>query len=182
MASRRLGFLIPIAVFFLLLVVFTVRLVAVREGDSPNLLPSVLIDRPVPAFALEPLPGRGRPLSSEDVKGRVTLVNIFGSWCVSCVAEHPFLMKLKEQGVVIHGVDWRDDPAKGAAWLKRHGDPYDRVGSDPDSQVAIDFGVTGAPETFVVDAKGVIRYKHIGPITAEAWAGTLAPLIEGLAQ
>ncbi|MBF0095576.1 MAG: DsbE family thiol:disulfide interchange protein [Alphaproteobacteria bacterium] len=177
----RLGYLLPILIFVVLLVVFTVRLVAVREGDTPNLLPSVLIDRPVPTFALEPLPGRERPLSSEHLKGAVSLVNIFGSWCVACAAEHPMLTRIQQSGEVpIHGIDWRDDPLKGAAWLKRNGDPYDRVGLDPDSAVAIDFGVTGAPETFVVDAKGIIRYKHIGPITEADWTRTLLPLIKEL--
>lgn len=178
---QRLGTLLPIAIFTVLLVVFMVRLVAVREGDTPNLLPSVLIDRPVPTFSLEPLPGRDRPLASEHLKEEVTLVNIFGSWCVACAAEHPFLTKIHQSGEVpIHGIDWRDDPNKGAAWLQRHGDPYDRVGLDPDSAVAIDFGVTGAPETFVVDAKGVIRYKHTGPITEADWTRTLLPLIKEL--
>ncbi|MFN3075526.1 MAG: DsbE family thiol:disulfide interchange protein [Alphaproteobacteria bacterium] len=171
----------PLLIFLVLLAFFAERLVGIHRGDAPNLLPSVLINRPVPEFSLEPLPGRGRPLASADLKGKVSLVNIFGSWCVSCAAEHPFLMSLKKSGaVVVHGIDWRDDPVKGAAWLARHGDPYDRVGLDPDSQVAIDFGVTGAPESFVVDAAGVIRYKVVGPISAEVWTQTLEPMIREL--
>lgn len=174
---RKIIFILPTVLFVVLIAMFAVQL-----GENPQELPSVLIDRPVPEFALEALPERGRPLRSEDLKGEVSLVNVFGSWCVACVAEHPFLMEIKKSGAVpIHGIDWREkNPADGMRWLQRNGDPYDRVGLDPDSKVAIDFGVTGAPETFVVDAAGVIRYKHIGPVTPEVWEKTLLPLIEQL--
>ncbi|MBF0561361.1 MAG: DsbE family thiol:disulfide interchange protein [Alphaproteobacteria bacterium] len=178
---NRAVFLIPLVVFFTLAAFFAERLVALRHGDAPNLLPSMLINKPVPAFALSPMPGHGGSLSSADIKGQVTLVNFFGSWCVACAAEHPFLVGIKKSGIVpIFGVDWRDDPVKGAEWLSRHGDPYTKIGLDPDSKVAIDFGVTGAPETFVIDAAGVIRYKQTGPITAEVWESTLLPLIKEL--
>ncbi|KAF0118865.1 MAG: cytochrome c bioproteinis protein CcmG thiol:disulfide interchange protein DsbE [Rhodospirillaceae bacterium] len=175
----RPALIVPLVVFLGLVSVFMLRLIALGEGETPNRLPSVLIDRPVPAFALPELPGRGRPLRSEDLKGQVSLVNIFGSWCVACLVEHPFLMRIKRL-VPIHGIDWRDKAEQGAAWLRRQGDPYDRVGWDPDSRVAIDFGVTGAPETFIVDAAGMIRYKHIGPVTPKVWEETLWPLIERL--
>ena len=177
----RPALVVPLVVFLGLVGVFMARLIALGEGETPNRLPSVLIDRPVQAFALPELPGRGRPLRSEDLKGQVSLVNIFGSWCVACRAEHPFLMQIKDR-IPVHGIDWRDKPEQGAAWLRRHGEPYDRVGLDQDSRVAIDFGVTGAPETFVVDAAGVIRYKHIGPLTPKVWEETLWPLIERLRQ
>ncbi|SOD92666.1 DsbE family thiol:disulfide interchange protein [Caenispirillum bisanense] len=175
--GRRLIFIAPTLVFVVLLGFFLKQL-----GEDPSQLPSVLIDRPVPAFALDPLPGRGMALSSEDLKGDVSLVNIFGSWCVACQVEHPYLMKIKESGyVAIHGIDWREkDPMDGKRWLEKYGDPYTRVGLDPDSRVAVDFGVTGAPETFVVDKTGVIRYKHIGPVTDEVFEKTLKPLIEEL--
>jgi len=114
----------------------------------------------------------------------VSLVNIYGSWCIACVQEHPFLVKIKQMGIVpIHGIDWRDDPAEGAKWLKKHGDPYDRVGVDPaPGRTAIDFGVTGAPETFVVDKAGIIRYKHIGPVNQDVWDNTLLPIIKELSK
>jgi len=174
---RKLVYLLPAIVFVVLVGFFIVGL-----QKDPSRLESVLIDRPVPAFALEALPGRGRPLASEHLTGEVTLVNIFGSWCVACIAEHPMLKEIQQSGVVnIHGIDWREkNPEDGMRWLRRNGDPYDRVGLDPDSHVAIDFGVTGAPETFVVDAQGVIRYKHIGPITRDDWEDTLKPLIQEL--
>lgn len=174
---RKLVFLLPALIFVVLVGVFMSRL-----GEDPSRIPSVLINRPVPEFALAPLPERGAPLSSADLKGQVSLVNIFGSWCVACLVEHPVLMKIKESGAVpIHGIDWRErDPADAVRWLQKHGDPYDRIGYDGDSRVAIDFGVTGAPETFVVGADGVIRYKHIGPVTEEVWEDTLKPLIDQL--
>ncbi len=175
--GRRLIFIAPTLVFLVLIGFFLKQL-----GENPAELPSVLIDRPVPDFALDPLPGRGMPLRSEDLKGEVSLVNIFGSWCVACQVEHPYLMKLQASGYVpIHGIDWREkDPMDGLRWLQRYGDPYSRVGLDPDSRIAIAFGVTGAPETFVVDKQGVIRYKHIGPLTPEVFEKTLKPLIEEL--
>lgn len=176
---RRLAYLLPVGLFAVLALFFLKGLTM-----DPSKLPSVLIDRPVPEMALAPLPGRGEDtgLSTADLKGQVTLVNIFGSWCIACVQEHPVLLWIKKQGIVpIHGIDWRDDPAEGAKWLARHGDPYDRVGADPaPGRTAIDFGVTGAPETFIVDRGGVIRYKHIGPITPKNWESTLLPIIREL--
>lgn len=179
-APRRAWlYFLPLIVLVLLTVLFLVGL-----DKDPRILPSELIDRPLPEFSLEPLPGRGRPLDSAALKGDVSLINIFGSWCIACQQEHPFLLEIQREGFVrIHGVDWREkDPMDGLEWLRRHGDPYDRVGLDPDSHVAIDLGVTGAPETFVVDAKGVVRYKHVGPITPEIWETRLKPLISDLRE
>ena len=178
---NRLLYLAPIAVFAILAVFFTMQLIQVQQGEDPRQLESVLINREVPPFSMEPLPGRGMGLSSEDLKGQVSLYNIFGSGCGACLAEHPFLIKIKENGwVPIHGIDWRDDPGEGYKWLMKHGDPYTRVGADPNSKVAIDFGVTGAPESFIVDKNGVVRYKHIGPIDQQVWDEILAPKIEAL--
>jgi cytochrome c biogenesis protein CcmG/thiol:disulfide interchange protein DsbE len=132
---------------------------------------------------LAALPGRGDTgLQTEHLKGRVTLVNIFGSWCIACAAEHPYLMKIKAQGLVpIMGIDWRDDPAAGMAWLQKHGDPYERVGADPaPGHASVDFGVTGAPESFLVDREGRIRYKHVGVIDDEAWNKVLLPIVKEL--
>jgi cytochrome c biogenesis protein CcmG/thiol:disulfide interchange protein DsbE len=176
---RRLFYLLPLLAFLALAAVFKWGL-----GHDPRLLPSMLIDRPVPEMTLAPLPGRPADsgLASADLKGRVSLVNIFGSWCIACAQEHPYLMQLKKSGIVpVHGIDWRDDPAEGAKWLQKHGDPYERVGADPaPGRAAIDFGVTGAPESFIVDKNGVIRYKHIGPVTPEDWKNTLLPIIQEL--
>ena len=177
---RRLFYLLPLVGFLALVAVFKWGL-----NHDPRLLPSMLIDRPVPEMSLAPLPGRPAEsgLSTADLKGRVSLVNIYGSWCIACVQEHPYLVELKKAGITIHGIDWRDDPVEGAKWLKKHGDPYDRVGADPaPGRAAIDFGVTGAPETFVVDRNGVIRYKHIGPITPEVWKTVLGPIVQELSK
>lgn len=150
---------------------------------NPRELPNMLQGQPVPAFDLKPIQGRDdKGFASTDLLGQVSLVNIFGSWCVSCQVEHPFLMTVKERNLVpIHGIDWREKtPEAGPRWLKRYGDPYTLVGDDPDSKAAIAFGVSGAPETFLVDQKGVVRYKHVGPITPDAWENTLWPLIQEL--
>jgi len=174
---RRIVYLVPLAVFLVLAAYFWVGL-----GKDPQIIPSVLIDQPVPPFALKPIKGRDRGFSSDDLPGQVSLVNIFGSWCVACQIEHPFLMKLKADGIVpIHGIDWREkDPDAGPAWLARFGNPYTLIGDDPDSKAAIAFGVTGAPETFIVDARGVIRYKQIGPITPKIWEKELWPIVQEL--
>lgn len=177
MAARRWFYLIPLAIFLVVAGYFALGL-----QRDPKAIPSVLLDQPVPEFMLPPIKGRERGLTSADLKGEVTLVNIFGSWCVACLTEHPFLMKIKREKLVpIHGIDWREEsPDAGPRWLARHGDPYTLIGDDPRSQAAIAFGVTGAPETFVVDKQGVIRRKHVGPITKEAWDRTLWPLIQEL--
>lgn len=176
---RRILPLLPVAIFAVLTLFFIKGLTM-----NPKEIPSVLINHPVPDMTLAPLPGRGAGsgLATPNLKGRVSLVNIYGSWCIACVQEHPYLMEYKRSGVVpIHGIDWRDDPEAGAAWLKKHGDPYERVGVDPaPGRAAVDFGVTGAPETFVVDKAGIIRYKHIGPISPEVWSKTLLPIIREL--
>ncbi len=172
-------YMLPVLVFGVLALFFLKGL-----GLNPREIPSVLIDRPVPEMTLAPLPGRGdsRGLDTADLKGRVSVVNIYGSWCIACVQEHPYLVEIKKSGTVpIMGIDWRDDPVMGYAWLKKHGDPYERVGVDPPpGRTAVDFGVTGAPESFIVDKAGIIRYKHIGPITPDIWTRTLLPIIREL--
>jgi cytochrome c biogenesis protein CcmG/thiol:disulfide interchange protein DsbE len=143
-------------------------------------MPSMLIDRPVPDFALPPIEGREMGLSTTDLAGEVRLLNVFGSWCAACLIEHPLLMEIAAEGQEIVAINWKDRPGAGARWLQRHGDPYSRVGDDADGRAAIEFGVTGAPETFVVDANGRVRHKQIGPITPEIWRGVLKPMIEEL--
>ena len=150
---------------------------------NPQELPSTMIDRPMPEFQLTRLTPERDALTNEDLLDKVSLVNVFGSWCSSCVLEHPQLQAIAESGLVaLHGVDWRDPPGKGAAWLDRYGDPYQKVGVDSDSRLAIDLGVTGAPETFLVDREGRIRFKQVGPITPELWEGTILPLIRKLEE
>lgn len=149
--------------------------------QDPKAMPSTMIDRPMPQFNLTGLTTERAPLTNEDLIGKVSLVNVFGSWCSSCVLEHPQLTEIGKSGAVaLYGVDWRDPPADGAAWLVRYGDPYLKTGVDSDSRLAINLGVTGAPETFVIDRGGRIRFKQVGPITPEVWVDTILPLIEKL--
>lgn len=174
---RRLPYVLPLLILAGLAAYFWSGL-----GRNPTALPSVLIDQPLPELSLPPIAGRERRLTTADLKGNVSLVNIFGSWCVACQAEHPFLMQLKAEGVVpLHGIDWRErDAQAGPAWLQRLGDPYTLIGDDRDSRAAIALGVTGAPETFIIDASGVIRYKHVGPITKDIWEKQLWPIVQRL--
>lgn len=182
----RLVFLLPLAIVGALMLVFGKRLLDVGRGEDLRILPTVLLDTPVPDMALDAIPGRGRNpdgLTDEDLRGEVALVNIWGSWCVACLAEHPVLNEIAKSGVVpVQGIAWRDLPAASLGWLAKHGDPYARIGQDPKSRAAIAFGVTGAPETFVVDRQGVIRYKHTGPISPEAWERTIKPLVMELSK
>lgn len=175
-AGRRLVVLLPLAVFAALAVLFVIGL-----QKDPSLLPSTLIGRKAPEFSLPPVQGRMLGLSRENLMGQVSLVNFFASWCVACRAEHPLLMRLKEnRTVAVFGMNYKDRPGDAAQWLNTMGDPYDRTGADLDGRVAIDFGVYGVPETFVIGADGVIAYKHIGALTEEALSTTILPLIERL--
>jgi cytochrome c biogenesis protein CcmG/thiol:disulfide interchange protein DsbE len=171
-------FLLPVSIFAAFALAFGFGLTR-----NPRELPSALIGRPVPQFALPPVKGRTLGLSSADLVGEVSLVNVFASWCTACRYEHPLFMKLKAQGgVPIHGLDYKDKPDDAAEWLDRLGDPYTRIGADIDGRVAIDWGVTGVPETFVIDRQGRIVYKQVGPIDQTILGETILPLIERLRQ
>lgn len=172
----RLPFILPVALFLIIAVAFAYGLTR-----DPRTIPSVLIDKPVPTFALPPVQGRSLGLSSADLKGEVTLVNFFASWCVACLVEHPLFVELKKKGAVpVHGINYKDRPGDAAAWLDKYGDPYTRTGADLDGRVGIDWGVYGLPETFVVDRQGRIAYKHIGPISKRDMDEKILPLIEKL--
>ena len=153
------------------LVLFAVVALALGIGLTldPRIIPSALIDKPVPEFSLPPVDGRPNGLAAGDLRtGEVAIVNIFASWCGPCRIEHPLLMDVARSGEVpVHGINYKDLPRNAVAWLKRFGDPYQRVGSDRDGRVSIDWGVYGIPETFVVDRDGRIAYKHVGPMTRD---------------
>lgn len=135
----------------------------------------------VPAFTLPPLQGRPPGLSSADLHGRVTILNVFASWCPACRAEHRHWMRVAATGTVpISGLNYKDKPANSAAWLKKYGDPYGAIGSDRSGRVAIDLGVYGVPETFVIDREGRIAYTHIGPVDRQALEETILPLVRRL--
>ncbi len=149
--------------------------------NDPRALPSALVDKPLPDFNLPPVRAEDRGFKHDDVKDEVALINIFASWCISCRIEHPTLMRLAdEKRIPIYGVDWRDKREDGAAWLAAFGDPFELVGEDQSSKLAIELGVTGAPETYVIDRTGRIRYKQIGPITEDVWRQVIEPLILSL--
>jgi cytochrome c biogenesis protein CcmG/thiol:disulfide interchange protein DsbE len=172
---RRLIALAPVLVFVLLLAGFAVGL-----QRDPSLLPSMMIGKPVPAFNLPAVRAGDVGLQSAELSGEPMLLNAFASWCAVCQVEHPVLMRLKAEGVPIQGLDWKDEAADGAQWLLDRGDPYRKAGNDRTGRAGIDLGVAGVPETFVIDRKGMIRYRHVGAITPEVWTETLGPLMTRL--
>ncbi len=171
--------LIPLGVFIVLVIIlaFGFRL------DDPHLLPSVLIDRPFPEFELAELHDSEKIVTVEDLKGEVALVNVWATWCPNCLVEHPELMRIAhEEGVPIYGINYNDDPVKARRWVERHGNSYRVNMMDQDGKLGIDLGIYGAPETFLIDANGVIQFKHVGVVTPELWRQTLKPLIEQLRE
>jgi cytochrome c biogenesis protein CcmG, thiol:disulfide interchange protein DsbE len=173
---RRLLFLIPLVGFVAIAAAFAVRL-----GIDPSLVPSPLIGRSVPEFSLPPVKGRQLGLATADLRGEVSFVNVFASWCVACREEHPLLMQLAQTGTLpVHGLNYKDRPDDAARWLNTMGDPYTRTGADLDGRVGIDWGVYGVPETFLVDAEGRIAFKQIGPVTPEILDRTILPLVRKL--
>ena len=170
---RRLIFLLPLLLFVGVGVAFFLGF----ERD-PRDIPSALIDKPVPEFALPALAGHKEGLSTPMLKGDVTLVNVFASWGIPCKAEHPGITRLsKELGVTVRGINYKDKTEDAVDWLRRNGDPYASVGVDMDGRVSIDWGVYGVPETFLVDETGKIVYKHVGPFTPESVKNDLMPAV-----
>jgi len=171
-------FLIPIGLFALLgiLLAYGLRL-------DPRKIPSPLIDKPLPAFSLPTLQDSKKILGNENFKGKVVLINVWASWCAACKQEHPVLMQMaQEKRVPIIGLNYKDKRADAAAVLKAEGNPYDVNLVDADGRIGLDWGVYGVPETFVIDKQGVIRHKHIGPISPEDWQQKLLPLITQLSS
>lgn len=156
---------------------------ALVPGRDPTAVPSALLDKPAPAVEL-PSIYEGRPgFSSADLRGRATVVNVFASWCVPCRAEHPVLTQLaREHGVPLIGLNWKDKPEDARAFLDELGDPFERIGSDPSGRAGIDWGVYGVPETYVVDADGRIRYKHVGPLTEEDLNSVILPVLRQMSR
>jgi len=148
---------------------------------DPRRLEAALIDQPFPDFSLSSLDDPNAILTEETVNGQISVVNVFGSWCVTCNVEHPILMDVaKNENIRLVGLNWRDGREKARDWLDKRGDPYDLIVFDPDSELAIPLGVSGAPETFVTDKTGRIRYKHSGAISFEDWDKTFLPLLKKL--
>lgn len=174
--SRLWLVLIPVIVFAALAALFWKGL-----SGEPSKIPSALINKPVPAFTLAAVPGLGVPgLASSDLTGgKVTVVNVWASWCAPCRVEHPLLTELaKRNDITLAGINYKDEPENAVRFLRTLGQPFAAVGMDRDGRAAVDWGVYGVPETFVVDGEGRIRYKHIGPLTPESLTGRLAEEIE----
>ncbi|MDF2366380.1 DsbE family thiol:disulfide interchange protein [Sneathiella sp.] len=173
----RFRFLTPVLAFAGIAVVMWYALFNL----NPTEIPTELINKPAPEFALEPVPGYGPGLAQSDLAtGKVVLLNVFASWCVACMAEHPFFMKLKAQDTVdIYGLNYKDTPDAAAQWLARHGNPYKRTGVDLKGRVGIDFGVYGVPETFVISPDGKILDKIIGPVSEDMFDARIRPLLNG---
>ncbi len=173
----RLLFLLPLAVFVALAAVFLIRL---ETAGNPEAVPSALVGKPAPDFDLPPLESADRPgLKGSDLKGQVTLVNVFASWCGPCRIEHPQLIELARDGRIrLVAINYKDVPANAVRFLDELGNPYAAIGVDAKGRAAIDWGVYGVPETFVVDAAGIIRYKQIGPIDPTTLKDVILPAIE----
>jgi cytochrome c biogenesis protein CcmG/thiol:disulfide interchange protein DsbE len=170
---QRLLFILPIIAFAGL-----AGFLGFGLTQDPKELPSQLIDRPLPAFAL---PGIDGPqLASTSFRGEPRLLNIWASWCAACPQEHPVLERIAAEGYPVYGIAWKDKPDDSRAFLARFGNPYAGLGADESGRTAIDLGVTGAPETFVIDAQGRVRFKQVGPISPEIWEGRIRPLLQQL--
>jgi cytochrome c biogenesis protein CcmG/thiol:disulfide interchange protein DsbE len=178
---RRFGLALPLLVFAVLAGLFWYAL----QGGDPSRLPSVLIGKSVPQFDLPPIDGLladGKDVpgfaSADLAQGEPTVVNVFASWCVECQIEHPLLLALgKEPGIRLYGIDYKDDAASARRFLGRYGNPYARVGADASGRTAIDFGVYGVPETYVIGGDGKIAFRHVGPLTETVINNKILPLL-----
>lgn len=173
---------LPLAGFALLVTLLAFGIVLMRS-NSMNEVPSPLIGKPAPVFDLPLLGDPDKRMSNDDLKGKPYLLNVFASWCFACLDEHPLLMAEGERlGIPIVGFNYKDETADAQRWLTRFGNPYSTVIVDRDGRVAIDFGVYGAPESFLVDAEGIIRYKRIGAITPEILAFEIKPRLQAMKE
>ncbi len=170
---KRLLFILPIIAF-----VGLAGFLGYGLTQDPKELPSQLIDRPLPEFVLAGIDGPD--LASASFRGEPRLLNVWASWCAACPQEHPVLERIAQEGFPVYGIAWKDKPDDSRAFLARFGNPYSGLGMDQSGRTAIDLGVTGAPETFVVDKKGRVRFKIVGPISPEQWEGEIKPLMQQL--
>jgi cytochrome c biogenesis protein CcmG/thiol:disulfide interchange protein DsbE len=167
---------------FIPLIVFVVLGLFFWKGLSldPTHMPSALINKPMPEFQLPIVKDSDKQVTVEDMKGQPSLLNVWATWCVACKVEHPYLNKLSQQGVMIFGVNYKDNTESAQEWLAKLGDPYAFSVVDADGRLGIDLGVFGAPETYVLDRDGVIRYKHVGVVDERVWTETLQPIMKSL--
>lgn len=173
---KRLIFILPLIVFIAMVGFFAVGLTL-----NPRHLPSPLIGKPAPEFTLPRLKAPEETIEMSDLKGKVSLVNVWATWCANCLREHPVLMHIaKHSDVPLYGMDYKDERGAALEWLKRLGDPYAANAYDADGRVGLDWGVYGAPETFLLDRNGIIRHKQVGEMTLKDWQESFQPLIREL--
>ena len=171
-------YLIPLAIFVILVVFLAIGL-----GHDPREVPSPLINQPAPAFQLAQLHDQTKNFSAAEMRGKVWLLNVWASWCVSCRDEHPVLMELaRSKTIPIYGLNYKDKPEDATAWLRDFGDPYVLSAMDADGRVGIDYGVYGVPENYLIDKNGIIRFKQIGPVTPEVVQNKILPMARELTQ
>ena len=174
--SSRLKLFVPLGLFVLLAVLLFRGL-----SLDPQALPSALIDKPLPGFSLPALRSEDT-LSDSDIVGEPALLNVWATWCISCRVEHPYLQRLADAGVLIYGLNYKDDSVAARSWLNDLGDPYRASVVDAQGSLGLDLGVYGAPETYFIDANGVIRYRHVGVIDERVWTGRLKAIYDALAR
>jgi cytochrome c biogenesis protein CcmG/thiol:disulfide interchange protein DsbE len=171
-------FLLPLGLFVLLAVVLAI---GIRHSPEKGIIASPLLGKPAPRFSLPSLTDPAHEVRSADLKGHWYLFNVWGTWCGECRQEHEMLLQVRRAGVVpIIGLDWKDDDAQALNWLRQLGNPYESVAIDRNGRAAIDWGVYGAHETFLVSPQGVVVYKHVGALTPDTWAREILPRVSGL--
>lgn len=174
--TRKIQFILPFAVFCGM-VLFLWRGLSL----DPHLLPSALINKPVPQFRLATVTNPNRFFTAQDLHGHISLVNVWATWCISCRVEHPALMDIAQTNkIAIYGIDYKDQQSDAQQWLAQNGNPYKLVGFDGDGSTAINWGVYGTPETFIIDKNGIVRYKYVGPVSDEIWQEQLLPVVTKL--
>jgi cytochrome c biogenesis protein CcmG/thiol:disulfide interchange protein DsbE len=166
-------FALPMAVFVALVVVLAI---GIKHSPQKGIIASPLIGKPAPPFSLPSLADPVRAVASADLKGRWYLLNVWGTWCFECRAEHQMLLEARDaHALPLIGLDWKDDDAQAREWLTQLGNPYEAVALDHSGSTAVDFGVYGAPETFLINAQGIIVYKYVGPLTRDVWTNEILP-------
>lgn len=173
----RVKLFIPLVVFVLLSLVFFQLEKRMVSGDyDPSMLPSALVGKPLPEFSLTTLDNADKTIESIELNNKPALLNVWATWCVSCRVEHAFLNDLAEKGIRIFGLNYKDDREKANRWLARLGNPYQLNLFDVDGKLGINMGVYGAPETYVIDANGIVRYRHVGIVDERVWQSKILPL------
>jgi len=169
--------ILPLIAFMALAALLFVG-VRMNSGKDTSAIPSPLIGKPAPALNLPELQMPESRMASSELKGRAFVLNVWGSWCVSCRVEHPIITDLAKSGAIVVGYNYKDTPEDASRWLAQFGNPFALILQDTDGRAALDWGIYGAPETFVIDADGIVRFKHVGPLTAEVVTDKILPLLK----